>query len=159
MSFWRELPRLEPSGCADFPSLRSFILDAWIEEQIRYHQGTDKRQRRRYLGLSRTGNVLFGLTFAAAVFHFIGLGGDLTGRILLFLAIVSPAVAASMSAVRNAQRSQEMARHLEELAERMREAEDLNSFLPLVQEAEEIMLQENADWRVVVRFHELEPAV
>ncbi|HUU37296.1 MAG TPA: SLATT domain-containing protein [Candidatus Desulfaltia sp.] len=164
MSFWRGLPRLKPFGRADFARLRSFILDAWIEDQIRYHQGTAGRHRRRHRRLARIGNVLFGLTFAAAFLHFIGLGGEFLGRLLLFLAIVSPAVAASLGAVRthreylrNAQRSQEMARHLQELKARMKEAQDLESFLPLVQEAEEVMLQENADWRVVVRFHELEP--
>jgi hypothetical protein len=164
MSFWEELPRPATPHRADFPSLRSFILDAWIEEQIRYHQGTAKRHRRRHLRLARAGNVLFGLTFAAALLHFVGPGNESLGRLLLFLAIFSPSAAAALGAVRthreylrNAQRSREMALHLEELKARMKTARDLESFLPLVQEAEEIMLQENADWRVVVRFHELEP--
>ena len=164
MSFWRGLPRTDASAVPGFPGLRSFLLDAWIEDQIRYHQGTERRHRRRHLRLSRVGIVLFGLTFAAAFLHFVGAGGESLGRILLFLAIVFPAVAASLGAVRthreylrNAQRSQEMVLHLAGLKARMKEARDPGSFFPLVREAEEIMLQENADWRVVVRFHELEP--
>jgi hypothetical protein len=164
MSFWRGLPRPRSSDRAGFPSLRFFILEAWIEEQLRYHQGSDKRHLRRHFWLARTGTALFALTLVAALLHFIGAGGESWGRLLLFLAIVSPSVAAALGAVRthreylrNAQRSKEMALHLEDLKARMKDARDLESFIPLVQEAEEIMLQENADWRVVVRFHELEP--
>jgi hypothetical protein len=39
----------------------------------------------------------------------------------------------------------------------MKAADSPERFPPLVREAEEIMLHENEDWRVVVRFHELEP--
>jgi len=164
MSFWSRLPRPEASGPVGFASLRSFILDAWVDDQIDYHKSTSRRHGRRHSRLAWIGNSMFGLTFVAALFHFVGLGGVFWERILLFVAIVSPAVAGAMGAIRthreylrNAQRSQEMARHLEEIKGKMMKAPDLDAFIPLVHEAEEVMLHENADWRVVVRFHELEP--
>lgn len=164
MSFWSRLPRPGTAGRVDFSNLRAFILDAWVDDQIGYYKSTSRRHGRRHARLAWIGNSLFGLTFAAALFHFLGLGGEFLGRVLLFVAIVSPAVAGALGAIRthreyfrNAQRSQEMARHLEEIKVKMAKAQDMDAFIPLVHEAEEVMLHENADWRVVVRFHELEP--
>ncbi len=104
-----------------------------------------------------------GLTLAAAMGHFIGLGGGLGERVLLAIAIVAPAVAASLAAIRthreylrNSLRSQEMARHLEELKARMMKSQSPTELVPLIHEVERVMLYENADWRVVVRFHEIE---
>ncbi|GAG20776.1 unnamed protein product [marine sediment metagenome] len=99
----------------------------------------------------------------AALLHVLNVGSDLFHHVLTFMAIVFPAVAGAFGAIRihreylrNAKRSAEMVRHLEEIKEQMMIAQNLESFLPLVREAEETMLHENEDWRVVVRFHELE---
>ena len=109
--------------------------------------------------------LLFGITFVAVLLHVLHVGPALFQRMLLYVAIIAPAVAGALGAIRthreylrNARRSAEMAHHLKELKARMEMAGDLAEFLPMVNEAEEIMLHENADWRIVVRFHELEPA-
>jgi hypothetical protein len=163
MSFWSRLPRPGPAAGPEFSSLRSFILEAWIDDQVRYHQSTSLRHGRRNTRLARAGGVLLGLTLAAVLGHFIGWGGEFVERVLLGLAIVFPAVAAALAAVRthreylrNSLRSREMARHLEELRAGMMNARSMAELLPLVQEAEQVMLYENADWRVVIRFHEIE---
>jgi nucleoside 2-deoxyribosyltransferase len=165
LSVWSQIPRRPMPDSAEFNGLKRFIAKAWIEDQISYHEATSERHGRRHMKLTRAGNVLFGLTFAAAVLHVLQAGPELLQRSWLFFAIVCPAVASALGAVRthrefqrNARRSAEMARHLKELKARMEGAENLADFLPLVNEAEEIMLHENADWRVVFRFHELEPA-
>jgi len=58
---------------------------------------------------------------------------------------------------RNSLRSAEMARHLKELKGEIDTAQDTGTLLQLVREMEEMMLHENEDWRVIFRFHRLEP--
>jgi hypothetical protein len=162
-SVWSQLPRFSGPDPAQFKALRELLLKAWIEDQIRYHHNTSQRHRRRHHRLEIAGNILFGLTFVAAVLHVVHFGPDLFQNLLTFMAITLPAIGAALGAIRthreylrNAERSAEMVRHLKELKDQMQEAESLESFLPLVREAEETMLHENEDWRVVVRFHKPE---
>jgi len=162
-SVWNQLPQLDGTNPSEFEGLKKFLLAAWIEDQIRFHGETSERHYRKHHRLVVTTNILFAITFVAAVFHALGLGPHSFHTTLAFIAIVSPAVGAALGAIRmhreylrNAKRSTEMVRHLEELKGKMQEARDMVSLLPLVREAEETMLHENEDWRVVVRFHELE---
>ena len=104
--------------------------------------------------------VLFGLTIGAVLGHIVGTGHHLLETIFVFMAVVFPAVASGMTGIRthrdylrSSMRSAEMVRHLEELKEKVNLAQDYDSFLELLREAEETMLHENEDWRVVVRFH------
>jgi hypothetical protein len=163
---WRQLPRSPKPDPSVFEGLKKFSLNAWIDDQISYHRSTSRRHQRRHNRMAFTGNVLFGLTFIAVMLHVLHVGGGLYDRLFLLMAIVFPTVAGAMTAtrthreyLRNAKRSIEMVRHLEELKEQMKAASNLEAFLPLVSEAEETMLHENEDWRVVIRFHELEPPV
>jgi hypothetical protein len=164
-SVWSQLPRLPDPDSSGFKGLKKFLLVAWIDDQIRYHKDKSKRHQRRYRRMYIAGYILFGFTFVAALLHVLQVGPDLFHRLSAFMAIVFPAIAGALGAIRiqreylrNAKRSTEMVRHLEEIKEQMRTAQNLESFLPLVCEVEDTMLHENEDWRVVVRFHELEPA-
>ena len=84
--------------------------------------------------------------------------------VFTWLAIVLPALAAAVSAIRNqrehekiSHRSGEMVINLEELKNAMNEAADRDTFLDCVREADETMLYENEDWRVVIRYRANEP--
>ncbi|MBM4447152.1 MAG: hypothetical protein FJ023_07360 [Chloroflexi bacterium] len=163
LSFWGRRPRLE-MNLSTFQRLKCFICEAWIEEQISYHDGTRKRHYRRHHRMAIASYVLFGLTICAVLLHISNLGPDLLGIFFAFMAIVLPAIAATITAIRmhrdylrNSMRSAEMVRHLTELKDRMMLSQDYNSFLESLKEAEETMLHENEDWRVVVRFHTPEP--
>ena len=108
--------------------------------------------------------TLFGLTIVVVLFYIAGIGPRWLETIFAFLAVVFPAVAASITAIRthrdylrNSMRSAEMARHLQELDNKLGQVQDYHGFLGLVKEIEETMLHENEDWRVVVRFHTTEP--
>lgn len=165
-SFWNLLPRLQVPDSSSFEALRKLLLTAWIDDQIRYYKNTSQRHWRRHRRMSLAGNIFFGCTFIAAVLHVLHVGPDLFHRLFAFMAIVFPAIGGALGAIRihreyqrNAKRSTEMVRHLEETKGKMKEAQNLEDFLPLVREAEETMLHENEDWRVVFRFHELETPV
>lgn len=162
-SIWAQIPRVSRSF-PPFEPLKRFVLQAWIEDQLIYHKETMKRHGGRHRRLVYVGNLLFAITFVAALLHSMHLGPHWLHNLLAFVAIVFPAVGGALGALRthreylrNTSRSSEMVRHLEELKARMMAADSPERFLPLVREAEETMLHENEDWRVVVRFHELEP--
>jgi hypothetical protein len=163
-SVWCLLPGGKAGSSDSGVGLRQFLLAAWIEDQIRYHVATSRRHGRRYWRLALLGNILFVLTFVVAVLHTLP-GMPAAGHSYLwFAAIVLPTFGGALGAVRthreyrrNAKRSAEMARYLEDIAAKVRAVEDGSPLLELVQETEETMLRENEDWRVVVRFHELEP--
>ena len=152
-----------PAGVEE-AGLKQFVIDAWIEDQIGYHRALAVRHRRRHTRLAVAAYGLFGVSFLAVLFHALGGGEPTLEKGLVFLAIVAPAAAAALGAIRthreylrNSLRSAEMAGHLIELKARMEASSGGADLARLVGQAEEIMLHENADWRVVVRFHELEP--
>ncbi len=160
LSVWSYRPRLAGTDSSIFEGLKYFTCEAWVEDQIRYHHSTRKRHYRRHYRMSAASYVMFGLTICAALLHIFNAGPHSLDNLYAFLAIVFPAIAASITAIRthrdylrNSMRSTEMARHLEELKGKMIGARDYNSFLETLKEAEETMLHENEDWRVVVRFH------
>lgn len=163
-SVWNDLPpsqRVEPILLA---GLKRYLLRAWVDDQKVYHRKTSLRHGRRHLRMSRLGLGFFAVTFAAALIHALHVGPGWLQKTSLFLAIASPILAGSLAAVRthreydrNSKRSAEMALHLESLAEPMERADSREELIAIVKEIEETMLHENEDWRVVVRFHELEP--
>lgn len=158
-SVWSQRPQFHGSDSYSWEGLRDFLCEAWIEEQIRYHDNASKRLHRRHHRMARASNVLFGLALCAALVEVINVFLHLPGSVFVLLAIVFPATAGSITAIRthrdylrNSMRSAEMVRYLTELKERMIRAQDRESFLQLVQKTEETMLHENEDWHVVVRF-------
>lgn len=163
-SVWRQVPQRQPEGGAQLDQLKDFFVGAWIEDQINYHRKTASHQERLHHRLAIVGIILFGLTFIAAVLHAFHFGPRELHTLLSFMAVSLPAIGGALGAIRthreylrNAERSAEMVRHLEDIKWKMTRAGDLESFLQLVRETEETMLHENEDWRVAVRFHGLEP--
>lgn len=159
-SVWNQRPRLQGADSSSTQGVRDFLCDAWIEDQIRYHDDISKRHHGRHELMSRASNLLFGLTLFAALLHVIDIGPHLLESTLGLMIIALPAAAASITAIRthrdylrNSMRSAEMAGHLKDLRDQMMKVQDREGFLRLVTETEETMLHENEDWRVVVRFH------
>ena len=160
LSVWSRRPRSQERGSISTKGLTDFLCEAWIEDQIRYHENTSRRHYRRHQRMFLASNVLFGLTLVAALLHVVHIGPQLLHSILALLAIACPAAAGGTTAIRthrdylrNSMRSAEMVRHLKELEDRITRAEDRETLLRLVAEIEQTMLHENEDWRVVVRFH------
>jgi len=114
-----------------------------------------------------SGLLFFGLTFIAALFHFIG---EFLPQfqfaphgVLVSLAIILPASGAALAGIRvhrehlrNAEQYHHMKHYLTEKCSQINEAEDMVELTELLEEANEIMLRENQDWRVVFLFQKLE---
>ena len=159
-SFWNQRPSMQKTDSSLFDGLKYFICEAWIEDQIRYHDSTSKRHYGRHHRMTRVSYTLLGLTVGATIIHIVDIGSHTLQNVLVFMAIIFPTAALFISAIRthrdylrNSMRSSEMVNHLTEIKERMATAEDHDTFLRLVKETEETMLHENEDWRVVVRFN------
>ncbi len=161
---WIKCPRLGPAEKIPLESLKAFLGNAWLEHQMLYHLKTQKRHRFRYRVMNVTSNLLFGLTICVIIV-FIFLSDNLTAQnVLSLLAVIFPAFAATVSAIRihrdylrTSARSEEMARHLRELHEKLSRAQNTEEFIETITETEETMLHENEDWRVVMRFHQIDP--
>jgi hypothetical protein len=144
--------------------VKNFLCEAWVNDQILFHDATQKRHSRRHQRMTVAAYALFGLTIVAAIFHVARLGPHTLEMVFAFLAVVFPAIAATITAIRThrdylrtSMRSGEMARQLKELKEKILQVHRPEEFLALVKEIEETMLHENEDWRVIVRFHIMEP--
>ena len=163
-SAWERRPRFDSLGPSHFEALKNFIQKAWIEDQKVFHQKSSDRHHKRYIrSLQKSFALILG-TIIFAGLHLADFGYELLNDIFLFVAISFPTLAAWITATRmhkdfqrNAMRSSEMAHHLTELNDQLTDAHDDDDFIRLLREAEEIMLRENEDWRIVLRFHVPEP--
>ena len=163
-SVWSQRPRLEKDDSSMFEKLRTFVSEAWIQDQIQYHDSTQKRHYKRYFRMTVASYTLFALTICITVLLIINIVR--LEPTLALAATILPAIAACIAAIRtqrdylrNSMRSAEMLEHLEEIKSRISAAQDTISLCNLLKETEETMLHENEDWRVVVRFHKPEVPV
>ncbi|TAJ43676.1 hypothetical protein [Methanofollis fontis] len=142
--------------------LKQFLLSAWIDRQVDFYAATERHNRRCYELLLLAGEGFFIATLITAAAHASG-AIHAGGALLAAATIVLPAVAATLSAIRtqreyrhNAERAAAMLRHLSSITLRIRRAERMGELCDLLEEANEVMLREQQEWRVVFRFRELE---
>jgi hypothetical protein len=165
---WGRRPQVEVSESA-VEGLRRFLAEAWIQDQINYHRRMSRKHGMRHLRLSRTTEFLFGATVLAAVLHALGLGGGGSAEpvswanLLILLAIAMPALGAAVSGIRDqrdylrhSERFGRMAHYLQSTKMRMEAAPDIETVREIAAEAEGLMLEENRDWFVVLKFHDFE---
>jgi hypothetical protein len=161
-SVWCMKPKMMPLF-SSFEGVKQFLLEAWLEDQLKYHDKTSQRYHNKHQFMTVSTYFLFGLTIAAAIFHMVNLGNHVVEYAFSFLAVIFPAIAASISAIKTQRdylrvslRSKEMMRHLLELKDRLSRTANPDEFYDIIKETEYTMLHENEDWRVVVRFHKTE---
>lgn len=147
--------------------LKELLLSAWIDDQIAYQRKAVRRYERRHRRSTGLTAAIFALTLAAAVAHGFedrgAVAGISLGSVPIFLSIALPAFAGAVAAIgaqreypRNAHRAHQMARDLEEVRRRLARTSTLEGVREVAQEAEGVMLAENRDWFVVMRFHDFE---
>jgi hypothetical protein len=118
--------------------------------------------------LDWAGLGLFALTLVVAGAHAAEVGLPSLGaalslpHVLTFLAIVLPAVGAALAGIRahreylrNAERYAAMVRVLGEIGDEIEEAREWLALTDQLEMANEIMLRENQDWRVVFLYQKL----
>lgn len=165
---WNRRAQVEVAE-SDVAGLRRFLVETWVEEQIRYHHSTGRKHARRYLRLSRATEFVFLATILVAALFAVGVGGNVSDQalspasVLLVLAISMPALGVALSGIRaqreylrNSERCGRMVYYLENVRARMEAAPRLETVRAIAAEVEELMLEENRDWFLVTRFHDFE---
>ncbi|MEW4528078.1 hypothetical protein [Maioricimonas sp. JC845] len=166
-----ETARAIPHKPAGFEATRQFVVEAWLDDQRRYHaRNADRTHRAAHRG-HRAGTVLFLVTLVMAVLHFLGVGHGEHGHAetgvsrldvwITFLAIVLPTWGAAIHAIitqleleRIAARSEQMARLLDLVVERAREARSLDALREVVAEGQRVMGTENHEWWILLSFRQ-----
>ena len=165
---WKERPKVgvTESGVEGF---RRFLAEAWIEDQIGYHSKMSPKYYRRHHRLTRISELLFVATVAAAVLHAFSVTGHATpgslswATLFVLLAVALPALGAGIYGIRtqreylrNSERFERMAHYLKDIKTRMEAAPNMDTVRQIAAEAEDLMLDENRDWFVVMKFHPFE---
>lgn len=160
---WEELHHTGPDDAATLEILKGFMSLAWLEDQRGYHLKNAARHRQKHQRYSLVGEALFFLTLVVAVLHYLSIGGHALGPYLTFLAISLPAAGSAASALRAhfehnklARRSEKLAAYFGELESRLAAVTTREGLLPVVREAEVLMLNENSEWYQMIGFHKLE---
>jgi SMODS and SLOG-associating 2TM effector domain 1/SMODS and SLOG-associating 2TM effector domain 3 len=160
--YWRG-PRV-PADETELPHLRDLLEDAWIDDQVNYHQGVSDRLTRRQRQLNLLAVTLFGVSALVALFHSMNLlqspsEPDGWG----FLSVVIPAIGAALSGysaqreyARLAERSRLMVARLNAVKRQVRSSKQLSSLQRAASRTETLMRSETADWYEVVRLHDFE---
>jgi hypothetical protein len=161
---WQTYPKQGCIGSDELEETRAFIKEAWLGDQIRFHIKKSKREAKKHHYISLVGEICFFLTLVAAMLHFLHIGNLFIGKIWTFLAIVFPATGSALAGLRAhleykkmSQRSEMMVKCLYYLETRLNQAETIEEIESVVSLAENLMLEENAEWHIALKVHELEP--
>ncbi len=160
---WRSRPHLHHAQ-ANARDLRRFLVEAWLEDQILYHQDAARRYQRRRRWLTGLVFLMFGATVVIGTLHAFGVGGDSSWQQLFtFLAIALPGFGAALVGVRDQrqfrvheERSTRTAARLERLRRDMESQTRLRSVQRLAARIQTLIETENLDWSGVIEFQDLE---
>jgi hypothetical protein len=166
---WGRIPRLAGYGQEQCGMLRAYIRTRWIQDQIRHHTRKSEAERHSRERIETAGRILLPVTMAAALLHLVlPLFFESSRPLhhvdigLTFIAIVFPAVGASLAGtlaqrehLRLLKRSESMARHLEELDGDMASADTPARFAAVLRKMDELTLRETQDWLMLMRYVEI----
>jgi hypothetical protein len=147
---------------------RDYLAENWIRGQAAYHRSASARNERRERRFQWTIGILFALALGVAIVH-TALKGEHAGdrpwwsSALIQLSIVVPVLGAALHGIgtqrefkRHAQRYERMAKLLDNLCERLCEANDAETLKHVASDVERLIRDENSDWFGVMRFHDVE---
>lgn len=149
----------------DLPHVRYVLAEQWIRGQEIYHAKAARRNRRndRITGAFVTG--MFAATALVAGLHAsgVGKGSRAADSSLTLIAIVAPALAATVAALthhfefrRHREASESMMRRLRHAGDVVARAPSLRALRREAEAAERLMTTENRDWFGLMRLHQVE---
>jgi hypothetical protein len=152
-----------------FHPLKTFILDAWVDNRLNFFSQRSEANRKKYQAYANLGEAIFFVTLILAAVHATGLEyAEVTifpslPLTLAALTIVLPAVGAAMAAIRvqreyqkNSERYLHIMRHLSTIRNQIHHAPDLRTLCEFLEEMNEVTLREQQDWRIIFSFREIE---
>lgn len=174
---WRMLPPIDDNKAAGEPMVIEFVFAAWIDEQRKWYESAGRKNREASERLEFFLTLFAGLTLTAALLHVVlptiwhSTTEEKFSPWLSLLAVTLPALASALAGIsifrhfnQNAERYENMGRHLREIGERMLERHraemverhgkpHLSHFQQLLQQADRAMAHEHQGWRVVFGIH------
>jgi len=173
MIVYREIMKDRPMEyCAitvPFGPIKTFLVEAWIDNRLSYYSRESERNRRWYRLMAESGEMLFAVTLIAAAVHAAGLEESWlvsvpahTG-LLAAATILFPVIGAAIAAIRiqreylrNAERYGHMVRALPVISSQIKRTTDRSALVALLQNANEATFREHQYFRAIFRFRELE---
>jgi hypothetical protein len=175
---WDRLPPFAGCSASSCESLNKYVREAWIDDQIKFHKGKQEREGRIHRTLTRTGSIVLTTTVIAAAVHlsFLLFVAEPTASAgtwrtvhsglhhgLTFVALLFPAIAASLAALddqgehrRLERRSENMKEQLERLGPQLASAKTPEEFEKALRDLDEqLMLREIQDWLMLMRYVEM----
>jgi hypothetical protein len=158
-------------------ALRTFLLEAWVDDQCRYHAKTMAKYANRERIAQGMIYGIVGVALAAAFLHAVPtplphLGSTETGNpghgaeaenILLLISAAAPALTMGMAGIRErreyqriAENSRHIRRYLLTLRPCLEVAPDLTSIRVFAQLLGQHMLEETKDWYYTMESHDFE---
>jgi hypothetical protein len=156
--------------------IRDYICEAWIDDQIKFHEKKRRSEGRMRLMLASISSVVLPITMAAAALHLLlaawrpdavsaaGISTlrDSADRGLAFVALLFPAVAASLAGMeahrehlRLEKRHANMVPQLDRVRRQIAAATDPAHFEVLLHQMDELTLRESQDWLMLMRYVEI----
>lgn len=145
-------------------ALKAFMLQAWLKDQKKFHEGATRKSRIKHKRLSVISSSLFIITLIVALIHW-SQPSNIEENLLIFLAVCFPICASAATALREhfdfnkiARRSDQMNLLIDMIVIKLEETDDPDKVRTTCMEAERIFINEISDWHVLVGYHELETA-
>jgi hypothetical protein len=162
---WSRRPPV-PLPDREAPQLRELLIGSWICGQIRFHENTVERLRRRRARYTAAVYTLAASTILVAALHIAHVPSDPgASRVLEFLAIMLPAFGAAVTGLREQGQHRLHERRSERAAQRLRrlvaesDSADAESVRRLATATQQVIVEESVNWSSVVEFQNLEMVV
>jgi uncharacterized membrane protein YidH (DUF202 family) len=168
---WNRLPEMKGCREAHCRQCIDYVRKHWIQDQIKFHKNKASKVKKISTILEWSGMAIFFIAMAAAISHLIffypgkELPSETLEELIIFLAIVLPAIGAAIGGIRShreysrmEKRSSNMEIILRELDEQVAHVKTPAEFESLLRATDELMLRETQDWLMLMKFVELKPA-
>lgn len=168
---WSALPPLTPITEKNFDALGGFIGRRWIDDQLEFHRRTIRTNEHRSHLLERLGSGIFYIAIGAAATHlalaylFASFHDWTTAHGLTLAALILPALAATIEAIRShreykrlAVRSARISVELQRLKNRLK-ALSPDKLKGVVEDMTALMWSEGQEWLTMMGMAELHVVV
>ena len=165
----RRMGRVEPCDQSGCDLGIAYVRRHWLRDQIQFHVSKANRSQKAGHRLEKSGWFIFVAAIIAAGWHLVDLflGHPemfaWLGKPLVFLAVVLPAIGATLGGIRGhreysrlAKRSQYMQAVLSDLDSRFAGVTQATDLSALLQETEQLMLQDTQEWLMLMKFAKVE---
>jgi|GEM_PF-443262 len=163
---------IHPSAEAD-QVIVDYVRKSYVDEQLRFQERYHLKHHKKNLRLETAGGMLFFLAMLAAVLHVLLHsyhhwieGMEWINQVLTFLALIFPTVAAALEGIRhkneyarNTHRSSLMMQELKKISQEYRHIKTNEEFSAVLIKSATLILNDNEDWRNLMRERELEIVV